>query len=164
MIDGHVDDNGTQFEGLLAVVRLNHTQDSRRSYSCIKFLVNLANRCPLVKDYLQQTKSKWQWAVNWLKKKMSEYSYWSNTTTLTSNEDSNRKSFQRTVSAQDTLAEATALLTELENCPDMDTNGNPVVTGDGDTTVTQADDPTPGQSSDTHMSSIEEEKKDSEKT
>ena len=31
---------------------------------------------------------------------MSEYSYWSNTTTLSSNEDSNRKSFQRTVSAQ----------------------------------------------------------------
>lgn len=164
VIDGHVDDNGTQFEGLLAVVRLNHTQDSRRSYSCIKFLVNLANRCPLVKDYLQQTKSKWQWAVNWLKKKMSEYTYWSNTTTLTSNEDSNRKSFQRTVSAQDTLAEATALLTELENCPDMDTNGNPVVTGDGDTTSTQGEDPTPGQSTDTHMSSIEEEKKDSEKT
>ena len=67
-------------------------------------------------------------------------------------------------SPQDTLAEATALLTELENCPDMDTNGNPVVTGDGDTTATQGEDPTPGQSTDTHMSSIEEEKKDSEKT
>ena len=65
-------------------------------------------------------------------------------------------------SFQDTLAEATALLTELENCTDMDTNGNPVVTGDGDDSVL-ADESTSGQS-DTHMSSIEEEKKDSEKT
>ena len=60
------------------------------------------------------------------------------------------------------MAEATALLTELENCPDMDTNGNPMVTGDGDD-KSQPDDGTANQS-DTHMSSIEEEKKDSEKT
>ena len=60
------------------------------------------------------------------------------------------------------MAEATALLTELENCTDMDTNGNPVVTGDGDDSVL-ADESMSGQS-DTHMSSIEEEKKDSEKT
>ncbi|KAL3868453.1 hypothetical protein ACJMK2_041259 [Sinanodonta woodiana] len=127
IIDGHVDDNGQQFEGLLAVVRLNHVQDSKRSYGCIKFLVNLANKCPVVKDYLQQTKSKWQWAVNWLKKKMSEYSYWSSSSATTlSNEDSSRKSFQRTVSAQDTLAEATAILSELEAVnAEMDTNSNP---------------------------------------
>ena len=55
-----------------AVIRLNHVQDSRRSYWCIKFLVNLVNRCSLVKNDLQQTKSKWQWAVNWLKKKVSQ--------------------------------------------------------------------------------------------
>ena len=61
-------------------------------------------------------------------------------------------------SRQDTLAEATALLTELENFPDMDTNGNPVVTGDGET-------PQGGDTNtDTHMSSIEEEKKDGEKS
>ncbi|KAH3849076.1 hypothetical protein DPMN_091465 [Dreissena polymorpha] len=157
VVDGHVDDHGQQFEGLLAVIRLNHVLDSRRSYWCIKFLVNLVNKCSQVKNYLQQTKSKWQWAVNWLKKKMTEYSYWSSTTcTTVSNEDSNRKSFQRTVSAQDTLEEATALLTELENY-DMDGNGNQVaLTPDSDTMVT--DDTSPSNQSDTHMSSIEEEK------
>ncbi|XP_064607447.1 ubiquitin carboxyl-terminal hydrolase 24-like isoform X2 [Liolophura sinensis] len=114
IIDGHVDSaSSTSYEGLLTVIRTNHVTDSRRSYQCIKFLVSLANKCALAKDYLMQTPNKWQWAVNWLKKKMTEY-YWNPPTAVTSNEDSNRKSFQRTVSAQDTLAEATALLTELE--------------------------------------------------
>ncbi|XP_060555692.1 ubiquitin carboxyl-terminal hydrolase 24-like isoform X1 [Ruditapes philippinarum] len=172
VIDGHVDDHGQQFEGLLAVIRLNHVQDSRRSYWCIKFLVNLVNKCPLVKDDLQQTKSKWQWAVNWLKKKMSEYSYWSSSGTAASNEDSNRKSFQRTISAQDTLEEATALLTELENYADMDTNGNSVASPTESDTMTSGDasprnQPTDNQSdshmstgnqSDTNMSTIEEDK------
>ena len=40
-----------------------------------------------------------QWAVDWLNKKMNEY-FWSSTVTSQSNEDSNRKSFQRTQSAQ----------------------------------------------------------------
>ncbi|KAL4237154.1 Ubiquitin carboxyl-terminal hydrolase 24 [Mactra antiquata] len=157
VIDGHVDDHGQQYEGLLAVIRLNHNHDSRRSYWCIKFLVNLANKCPVVKDYLQQTKSKWQWAVNWLKKKMNDYSYLSPSySTALSNEDSNRKSFQRTISAQDTLAEATALLTELESYTDMDTNGNNVPsTPESDTMATG--DVSPGNQStenqsDTQMS------------
>ena len=62
------------------------------------------------------------------------------------------------------MAEATALLTELENFSDMDTNGNPVVTDGGDDKP-QPDDNTSNQS-DTHMSSIEEEKekKDTEKS
>nr|XP_022315424.1 ubiquitin carboxyl-terminal hydrolase 24-like [Crassostrea virginica] len=72
-----------------------------------------------------QIPSKWQWAVNWLKKKMSEYYWTPSSTSATSNEDSNRKSFQRTHSAQSTLEEAKALLTELESqegSPEMDTN------------------------------------------
>lgn len=52
-----------------ATVRLNHATDSRRSYTCIKFLVSLASKSAPVKDYLMQIPSKWQWAVNWLKKK-----------------------------------------------------------------------------------------------
>ena len=46
-------------------------------------------------------------------------------TAAVSNEESNSRSFQRTISAQATLAEATALLTELEaqDLSDMETNG-----------------------------------------
>ena len=58
---------------------------------------------------------------------------------------------------QDTLAEATALLTELENSPEMDTNGNNVAsTPDSDTMVME--ETSPSNQSDSHMSSIEEEK------
>ncbi|CAH1774066.1 unnamed protein product [Owenia fusiformis] len=135
IIDGYIDETNTNYEGMLAVVKINHNSDSRRSYQCIKFLVALTNKCTLAKDYLIQTPTKWQWAVNWLKKKMSEYSYWTpQSTCTTSNEDSGSKSFQRTISAQDTLAEATALLTEFENhengnqengnIVDMDINGS----------------------------------------
>jgi len=83
------------------VIKSNHMNDSRRSYQCIKFLVSLATKCGLAKDYLMQATTRWQWAVNWLKKKMTEY-YWpaSSTATVTSNEDSNSRSFQRTISAQ----------------------------------------------------------------
>lgn len=102
-----------KFEGLLSTIRSFHLSDSSRSYQCIKFLVQLCNRCSLVKDQLMKTSSKWQWAVKWLEKKMSDYWAPSSTVPL-SNEDSNQKSFQRTVSAQDTLDSATALLTEIE--------------------------------------------------
>lgn len=52
-------------------IRQFHTSDSRRSYQIVKFLVNLANKCPVAKDYLLQAATKWQWAVNWLKSKVS---------------------------------------------------------------------------------------------
>lgn len=49
------------------------------------------------------------------------------------------------------------MLTELENYPEMDTNGNTVVsTPDSDTMVTE--DTSPSNQSDTRMTSIEEEK------
>lgn len=101
-----------QGEGVLAVIKTSNTTDSRRAYQCIKFLVQLANKCPQAKDYLLQNSSRWQWAVQWLKRKMNEH-YWAPHTT-TSNEYSSSRTFQRTSSAADTLAEATALLTELE--------------------------------------------------
>lgn len=57
-------------------------------------------RCPIAKDYLLQTPNRWQWAVNWLRKMMSEHTYWTPSNVSVSNEDSNTKTFQRTVSAQ----------------------------------------------------------------
>lgn len=137
VIDGVTDSAGTAYDGLLATVRLNHATDSRRSYTCIKFLVSLAGKSAPVKDYLMQIPSKWQWAVNWLKKKMSEYYYTPSSTSAISNEDSNRKSFQRTYSAQSTLEEAKALLTELEyqeGSPEMDINDE-----EGQSTATSKD-------------------------
>ncbi|ELT87807.1 hypothetical protein CAPTEDRAFT_215538 [Capitella teleta] len=135
VIDGHSEDDAeTQYEGMLAIIKANHLNDSRRSYQCIKFLVALATKCGLAKDYLMQSSTKWQWAVNWLKKKMTEY-YWpsTSTNTVTSNEDSNSHSFQRTISAQDTLAEATAMLTELESteCTDMEISQEPTADSPG---------------------------------
>lgn len=95
-----------------AIVKSSNLADSRRAYQCIKFLVQLAHRCQPAKDYLLQNSTRWQWAVHWLKTKMNEH-YWTPQST-TSNEYSTSKTFQRTSSAADTLAEATALLTELE--------------------------------------------------
>ncbi|EDO44319.1 predicted protein, partial [Nematostella vectensis] len=99
-------------DGILALVKSNNASDSRRAYQCIKFLVQLAHRCPTAKDYLLQNSTRWQWAVQWLKKKMSEH-YWP-PQSYSSNEHSTSRTFQRTSSAADTLAEATALLTELD--------------------------------------------------
>lgn len=102
-----------EFDGLLEIIKTNHSNDSRRSYQGVKFLVTMAHRCPHAKEYLLQAPPTWQWSVNWLKQTMSEFNtQWSSNA---SNEDSNTKTFQRTISAQDTLAEATALLTELSS-------------------------------------------------
>ncbi|XP_014661859.1 PREDICTED: ubiquitin carboxyl-terminal hydrolase 24-like [Priapulus caudatus] len=120
IIDGYTDkEKDMQYDGMLTVIKMNHVSDSRRSYQCIKFLVNLASKCQVAKDYLMQTPSKWQWAVNWLKKKMTDHCWPPASVLPASNEDSNSKSFQRTISAQDTLAEATALLTEIESSDQM---------------------------------------------
>ncbi|OWF55532.1 Ubiquitin carboxyl-terminal hydrolase 24 [Mizuhopecten yessoensis] len=93
---------------------------------------------------------------------MSEY-YWNPSSTSTvSNEDSNRKSFQRTISAQSTLDDANALLMELEthegtgSALDMDTNGNKSDMETDTSVKTTA--PTDSQT-DTHMSTEEEDKK-----
>lgn len=50
--------------------------------------------------------------MQWLQKKMSEH-YWAPQSNV-SNETSTAKTFQRTISAQDTLAYATALLNEKD--------------------------------------------------
>ena len=82
----------------LALIQSQQSNDSRRAYQLMKFLVSLANRLQVAKDYLLQSPSKWQWSVNWLKQKI-EQSYWSPHADL-SNENSNTRIFQRTTSAQ----------------------------------------------------------------
>ncbi|XP_022244007.1 ubiquitin carboxyl-terminal hydrolase 24-like [Limulus polyphemus] len=116
VIDGWVDTKGVHVDGMIDIIRSNQTNDSRRSYQGVKYLVSLAHKCALAKEYLLQAPTKWQWAVNWLKQMMSEHGGWAVQSNIPqSNEDSNTKTFQRTVSAQDTLAEATALLVEVES-------------------------------------------------
>uniref|UniRef100_A0A3B3YMA8 Ubiquitin carboxyl-terminal hydrolase 24 n=1 Tax=Poecilia mexicana TaxID=48701 RepID=A0A3B3YMA8_9TELE len=98
--------------GLLALMHQSNNVDSRRCYQCVKFLVTLAQKCPPAKDYFKDLSGHWSWAVQWLQKKMTEH-YWTPQSNV-SNETSTNKTFQRTISAQDTLAYATALLNEKE--------------------------------------------------
>ncbi|RVE73915.1 hypothetical protein OJAV_G00036080 [Oryzias javanicus] len=99
-------------KGLLALMHQSNNMDSRRCYQCVKFLVTLAQKCPQAKDYFKDLSGHWSWAVQWLQKKMTEH-YWTPQSNV-SNETSTNKTFQRTISAQDTLAYATALLNEKE--------------------------------------------------
>nr|XP_023674608.1 ubiquitin carboxyl-terminal hydrolase 24 isoform X1 [Paramormyrops kingsleyae] len=99
-------------KGLLALMHQSNNIDSSRCYQCVKFLVTLAQKCAPAKDYFKELSGHWSWAVQWLQKKMSEH-YWTPQSNV-SNETSTAKTFQRTISAQDTLAYATALLNEKE--------------------------------------------------
>jgi len=114
-------------DGLLDLVQNNQNSDSCRAYQAVKCLVTASSKCSAVKDHLILEPTKWQWAVNWLKSKMSESSYWSpSTDSVLSNEDSSTRTFQRTTSAQVTLDEANAILAEFESDKDtaMDTNND----------------------------------------
>ena len=55
-----------------------------------------------MRDHLILQPTKWQWAVNWLKSKMTESSsYWSpGSDSVLSNEESSTRTFHRTTSAQ----------------------------------------------------------------
>ncbi|XP_071010442.1 ubiquitin carboxyl-terminal hydrolase 24-like isoform X4 [Oncorhynchus clarkii lewisi] len=107
-------------KGLLALMHQSNNVDSSRCYQCVKFLVTLAQKCVPAKDYFKDLSGHWSWAVQWLQKKMSEH-YWTPQSNV-SNETSTAKTFQRTISAQDTLAYATALLNEKE--PSGSSNGS----------------------------------------
>merc|ERR1712217_763310 len=92
-----------------------------------KCLVTASSKAATVKEKLIQDPTKWQHAVNWLKSKMSESSYWSpSSDSIISNEDSSTRTFQRTTSAQVTLDEANAMLAEFDTDKDtaMDTNND----------------------------------------
>ncbi|CAH1242989.1 USP24 [Branchiostoma lanceolatum] len=104
---------GTNNDGLIGLMRGSHTSDSTRTYQCVKFLVHLANKSHPAKEFLLEVSSGWKWAVSWLQKKMQEHQYRPQQSNV-SNELSSSRSFQRTMSAQSTLAEATALLSELQ--------------------------------------------------
>ena len=58
-----------------------------------------------MRDHLILQPTKWQWAVNWLKSKMTESSsYWSpGSDSVLSNEESSTRTFHRTTSAQVTI-------------------------------------------------------------
>ncbi|EDV23143.1 uncharacterized protein TRIADDRAFT_27581 [Trichoplax adhaerens] len=104
--------DGPENNGLLATIKSNYQTDSRRAYQCIKFLVSMANKDEILRKHLIENTNRWHWAVQWLKKKMSES--WTSQSAV-SNESSTSKVLQRTISAQDTLAEATALLSQIES-------------------------------------------------
>ncbi|KAG0716387.1 Ubiquitin carboxyl-terminal hydrolase 24 [Chionoecetes opilio] len=98
-----------------AMIGINKDCYSRRAYQCIKLVVALSARCPVARDHLTSTQARWQWAVEWLREKMDDHSAALSAATSISNEDSTTKNFQRTTSAQLTLEEATALLSEMES-------------------------------------------------
>ena len=83
--------------GLLQLVRDNQSSDSCRSYQCIKTLVNASNKSLVVKEYLLQDSDRWQWSVNWLKSKMTDYgTYYSpSVDSMLSNEDPTTRTFHR---------------------------------------------------------------------
>lgn len=83
----------------------NKDHDSRRAYQCIKLVVTLSAKCPLARDHLTSTQTRWQWAVEWLRGRMDDHSATLSAATGLSNEDSNTKNFQRTTSAQVSLCE-----------------------------------------------------------
>ena len=145
--------NNSSVHGLLTLVKNNQITDSRRSYQCIKTLVNAANKSPAVKEKLLQDPEKWQWAVNWLKSKMSQgggmqqisttsdvssaaenSNYWTTSGSegltsldVISNEDAtSTRTFHRTTSAQVILEEANALLAEFGDATMAD-NDNSVL-------------------------------------
>ena len=115
------------YDGLINLVQNCQNSDSCRAYQAVKCLVTASSKAPTVKEKLIQDPAKWQHAVNWLKSKMSESSYWSpSSDSIISNEDSSTRTFQRTTSAQVTLDEANAMLAEFDTDKDtaMDTNND----------------------------------------
>jgi len=117
-------------DGLLDLVQSNQTSDSCRAYQAVKCLVTASSKCPSVRDHLILQPTKWQWAVNWLKSKMTESSsYWSpGSDSVLSNEESSTRTFHRTTSAQVTLDEANAMLAEFET--DKETAMDTLTDGD----------------------------------
>jgi len=121
VIEGTPDLSEANVNGLLDLVKNSQNSDSSRAYQAVKCLVTASSKCSAVKDHLILEPTKWQWAVNWLKSKMSEAS-WNPQAEDTSNEESASRVFHRTTSAQVTLDEANAMLAEFETDNAMDTN------------------------------------------
>ncbi|ROT66789.1 putative ubiquitin carboxyl-terminal hydrolase 24 [Penaeus vannamei] len=129
VLEGFATADTENIMGLLDMIGNNKDHDSRRAYQCIKLVVTLSAKCPLARDHLTSTQTRWQWAVEWLRGRMDDHSATLSAATGLSNEDSNTKNFQRTTSAQLTLEEATALLSELEST-EMEIDCDPVELGE----------------------------------
>ncbi|CAK8688756.1 unnamed protein product [Clavelina lepadiformis] len=102
-------------KGFVDVIKETQRSDEAKSYQCVKALVQLASRSEPTRQYLLEISSSWSCSVTWLKKKMSEHSWTSQSTR--SNDSTTSKYFQRTMSAQHTLDEATALLAATQPNP-----------------------------------------------
>ncbi|XP_075472164.1 ubiquitin carboxyl-terminal hydrolase 24 isoform X2 [Ascaphus truei] len=125
-------------DGLLALMHHSNHVDSSRCYQCVKFLVTLAQKCPAAKEYFKENSQHWSWAVQWLQKKMSEHC-WAPQSNV-SNETSTAKTFQRTISAQDTLAYATALLNEKDQSGSSNGSETSPANENGDRSMQQGPD------------------------
>ncbi|XP_040263749.1 ubiquitin carboxyl-terminal hydrolase 24 isoform X3 [Bufo bufo] len=125
-------------DGLLALMHHSNHIDSSRCYQCVKFLVTLAQKCAAAKEYFKENSQHWSWAVQWLQKKMSEHC-WAPQSNV-SNETSTAKTFQRTISAQDTLAYATALLNEKEQSGSSNGSESSPANENGDRSMQQGPD------------------------
>ncbi|XP_068095521.1 ubiquitin carboxyl-terminal hydrolase 24 isoform X1 [Hyperolius riggenbachi] len=125
-------------DGLLALMHHSNHVDSSRCYQCVKFLVTLAQKCAAAKEYFKENSHHWSWAVQWLQKKMSEHC-WAPQSNV-SNETSTAKTFQRTISAQDTLAYATALLNEKDQSGSSNGSEGSPANENGDRSMQQGPD------------------------
>ncbi|XP_075688794.1 ubiquitin carboxyl-terminal hydrolase 24 isoform X3 [Rhinoderma darwinii] len=125
-------------DGLLALMHHSNHIDSSRCYQCVKFLVTLAQKCAAAKEYFKDNSQHWSWAVQWLQKKMSEHC-WAPQSNV-SNETSTAKTFQRTISAQDTLAYATALLNEKDQSGSSNGSESSPANENGDRSMQQGPD------------------------
>ncbi|KAM5148138.1 ubiquitin carboxyl-terminal hydrolase 24 [Mantella aurantiaca] len=125
-------------DGLLALMHHSNHIDSSRCYQCVKFLVTLAQKCAAAKEYFKENSHHWSWAVQWLQKKMSEHC-WAPQSNV-SNETSTAKTFQRTISAQDTLAYATALLNEKDQSGSSNGSESSPANENGDRSMQQGPD------------------------
>ncbi|XP_044158175.1 ubiquitin carboxyl-terminal hydrolase 24 isoform X2 [Bufo gargarizans] len=125
-------------DGLLALMHHSNHIDSSRCYQCVKFLVTLAQKCAAAKEYFKENSQHWSWAVQWLQKKMSEHC-WAPQSNV-SNETSTAKTFQRTISAQDTLAYATALLNEKDQSGSSNGSESSPANENGDRSMQQGPD------------------------
>ncbi|KAK7081026.1 Ubiquitin carboxyl-terminal hydrolase 24 [Halocaridina rubra] len=115
VLEGLVTQDNENVRGLLDIIENSKDSDSRRAYQCIKLVVMLSAKCSDARDLLTSTQARWQWSVEWLRGRMDDHTATISTGTGLSNEDSSTKNFQRTTSAQLTLEEATALLSEMES-------------------------------------------------
>ncbi|CAI8002162.1 Probable ubiquitin carboxyl-terminal hydrolase FAF-X [Geodia barretti] len=106
-------------DGLITIIQHGQTHFHKRAYLCIKFLVALCGRCPLLYKVISEDlyiKTHWQSAIRWLHTEMERrpyvtpgYSYTGWSPPAQSNEASNGYYLERSNSAKLTLKRAKEL-------------------------------------------------------